>query len=302
MTAEIPHQALYRRWRAQTFSEIVGQEAVVATLRNAVATGRVSHAILFTGSTRHRQDVARPDPGQGGQLHGPPAERGPLRPLPVVRRDPRGPGARPGRDRRGVQSRHRGRARAARAARLHPDRPAAEGLHPRRGAPDHEGRLERAPQVARGAARVRNLHVRLDAPAGVPARDPVAAAAVRRPAAHRAGDHRQARADPGGRWPRRRPRGRGPRGAARRRRDARRRVDPRPAAGLDRWPGRGRGGPRAPRPRRRRLRGRLRGGARDGRRRGGDRPARRARGPRPGPARVPRPGRRRASASGCSRR
>jgi DNA polymerase-3 subunit gamma/tau len=40
---------LYRRWRAQTFSEIVGQEAVVATLRNAVATGKVAHAILFTG-------------------------------------------------------------------------------------------------------------------------------------------------------------------------------------------------------------------------------------------------------------
>ena len=49
MTAGIPHQALYRRWRAQTFSEIVGQEAVVATLRNAVLTGHVSHAILFTG-------------------------------------------------------------------------------------------------------------------------------------------------------------------------------------------------------------------------------------------------------------
>ena len=43
------HQALYRRWRAQTFSEIVGQEAVVQTLRNAVVTGRVAHAILFTG-------------------------------------------------------------------------------------------------------------------------------------------------------------------------------------------------------------------------------------------------------------
>jgi DNA polymerase III subunit gamma/tau len=43
------HQALYRRWRAQTFSEIVGQEAVVATLRNAVVTGQVAHAILFTG-------------------------------------------------------------------------------------------------------------------------------------------------------------------------------------------------------------------------------------------------------------
>jgi DNA polymerase-3 subunit gamma/tau len=45
----VPHQALYRRWRAQTFSEIVGQEAVVETLRNAVRGGRVSHAILFVG-------------------------------------------------------------------------------------------------------------------------------------------------------------------------------------------------------------------------------------------------------------
>ena len=44
-----PHQALYRRWRAQRFAEIVGQDAVVETLRNAVRTGRVSHAILFVG-------------------------------------------------------------------------------------------------------------------------------------------------------------------------------------------------------------------------------------------------------------
>ncbi len=49
MTSTIPHQAIYRRWRAQTFSQIVGQEAVVATLRNAVRSGRVSHAILFVG-------------------------------------------------------------------------------------------------------------------------------------------------------------------------------------------------------------------------------------------------------------
>jgi DNA polymerase III subunit gamma/tau len=44
-----PHQALYRRWRAQTFAEIVGQTAVVETLRNAVRSDRVSHAILFVG-------------------------------------------------------------------------------------------------------------------------------------------------------------------------------------------------------------------------------------------------------------
>jgi DNA polymerase III subunit gamma/tau len=49
VTSTVPHQALYRRWRAQTFSQIVGQEAVVETLRNAVRTGRVSHALLFAG-------------------------------------------------------------------------------------------------------------------------------------------------------------------------------------------------------------------------------------------------------------
>ncbi len=49
MTSTVPHQALYRRWRAQTFAEIVGQEAVVETLRNAVRSDRVGHAVLFVG-------------------------------------------------------------------------------------------------------------------------------------------------------------------------------------------------------------------------------------------------------------
>ncbi|HEX5824031.1 MAG TPA: DNA polymerase III subunit gamma/tau [Candidatus Limnocylindrales bacterium] len=49
MSSTAPHQALYRRWRAQRFSEIVGQTAVVETLRNAVRADRVSHAILFVG-------------------------------------------------------------------------------------------------------------------------------------------------------------------------------------------------------------------------------------------------------------
>jgi DNA polymerase-3 subunit gamma/tau len=48
-TSTAPHQALYRRWRAQTFAEIVGQSAVVETLRNAVRSDRVSHAVLFVG-------------------------------------------------------------------------------------------------------------------------------------------------------------------------------------------------------------------------------------------------------------
>jgi DNA polymerase-3 subunit gamma/tau len=49
VTSTVPHQALYRRWRAQTFADIVGQQAVVETLRNAVRADRVGHAILFVG-------------------------------------------------------------------------------------------------------------------------------------------------------------------------------------------------------------------------------------------------------------
>ncbi|MDQ3449288.1 MAG: DNA polymerase III subunit gamma/tau [Chloroflexota bacterium] len=44
-----PHLALYRRWRAQTFGQIVGQTAVVTTLRNAVRLDRLSHGFLFVG-------------------------------------------------------------------------------------------------------------------------------------------------------------------------------------------------------------------------------------------------------------
>ena len=42
-------QALYRKWRSQTFGEIVSQEHVVQTLRNALRDGRIAHAYLFTG-------------------------------------------------------------------------------------------------------------------------------------------------------------------------------------------------------------------------------------------------------------
>lgn len=41
--------ALYRKWRPKTFEEVVGQEHVTQTLKNALATGRVVHAYLFSG-------------------------------------------------------------------------------------------------------------------------------------------------------------------------------------------------------------------------------------------------------------
>ncbi len=40
---------LYRKYRPQTFSEIVGQEHVVKTLKNAIASDTISHAYLFSG-------------------------------------------------------------------------------------------------------------------------------------------------------------------------------------------------------------------------------------------------------------
>ena len=41
--------ALYRKYRPQDFDEVVGQEAVVRTLRNAIEHGQVRQAYLFAG-------------------------------------------------------------------------------------------------------------------------------------------------------------------------------------------------------------------------------------------------------------
>ncbi|HUP28039.1 MAG TPA: DNA polymerase III subunit gamma/tau [Chloroflexia bacterium] len=41
--------SLYRKYRSPSFDELVGQEPVVRTLQNAINSGRISHAYLFTG-------------------------------------------------------------------------------------------------------------------------------------------------------------------------------------------------------------------------------------------------------------
>ena len=43
------YQALYRKYRPQTFSDVVGQKGVTDTLRAQLETGKLSHAYLFTG-------------------------------------------------------------------------------------------------------------------------------------------------------------------------------------------------------------------------------------------------------------
>ena len=43
------YQALYRVWRPQRFDDMVGQQVVTRTLKNAIITHQISHAYLFAG-------------------------------------------------------------------------------------------------------------------------------------------------------------------------------------------------------------------------------------------------------------
>ncbi len=44
------YQALYRKWRPQTFDDVIGQKHITETLKNQVRTSRLSHAYLFIGT------------------------------------------------------------------------------------------------------------------------------------------------------------------------------------------------------------------------------------------------------------
>jgi len=46
----VSYLVLARKWRPQTFHDLIGQEHVTLTLKNAIDTGRVAHAFLFTGA------------------------------------------------------------------------------------------------------------------------------------------------------------------------------------------------------------------------------------------------------------
>src|SRR5437764_9724886 len=44
-----PYRVLARKYRPQTFAEVIGQEAMVRTLSNAIQSGRIAHAFILTG-------------------------------------------------------------------------------------------------------------------------------------------------------------------------------------------------------------------------------------------------------------
>ncbi len=47
--SRMSYQVLARKWRPQNFDDLVGQESIARTLRNALKSGRLAHAFLFTG-------------------------------------------------------------------------------------------------------------------------------------------------------------------------------------------------------------------------------------------------------------
>jgi DNA polymerase-3 subunit gamma/tau len=53
------YQVLARKWRPQTFADVVGQEHVLTALANGLSLGRIHHAYLFSGT---RGSVRPPSP------------------------------------------------------------------------------------------------------------------------------------------------------------------------------------------------------------------------------------------------
>ena len=115
-------------------------------------------------AARHGEDVDGATPREGAQLHGHGRPDGASRQdLPRVRRDRERHVARRCRDGCRLAARHRRHPRDPRARRAPAGRGPLQDLHPRRGAPAHGRRLERAAQAHRGASAappVRLLHDR----------------------------------------------------------------------------------------------------------------------------------------------
>ncbi|RIJ43948.1 AAA family ATPase, partial [Maribellus luteus] len=70
------YQVLARKYRPRTFEDLIGQEAMVRTLKNAFATGRIAHAFMLTGvrgvgKTTTARLLARALNYESDTVHGP---------------------------------------------------------------------------------------------------------------------------------------------------------------------------------------------------------------------------------------
>ena len=168
--------ALYRRYRPETFAELIGQSQVTDPLRTALRTDRVNHAYLFSGprgcgKTTSARILARCLNCAEGPTDTPCGVCAELRRARPRRRRL----ARRRRDRRGQPQRRRRRPRPARARRLRPGPRPLQDLHPRRGAHGDAAGLQRAAQDRRRAAGAREVHLRDDRAREGHRHDPLAA-------------------------------------------------------------------------------------------------------------------------------
>ncbi len=193
--------SLYRKYRPQTFDEVVGQDHVSRTLQNAVRTRCGRPRLRLRRAARHRQDEHGQDPRQGAQLHrarrrGHPVTGPTVTPcgicescraiaastaLDVIEMDAA--------SNRGIDDIRELRDKVGFA----PVHGPLEGLHHRRSPHAHQGGLQRPAQDARGAAAARRLRARHDRGAQDPGDHPVALPALRLPPPARAGDRPGAR-------------------------------------------------------------------------------------------------------------
>ncbi len=162
VSAAQPYVVLARKYRPQTFDDLIGQEAMVKTLRNAFASDRIAQAYMLTGvrgvgKTTTARIIARALNYETDAVSKPtfdmPDAGAPLR------RDHREPASGRDRDGCGVQYRRRQHARDHRERALQAARRALQGVHHRRSPHALEGRLQRASEDAGGAAGARQVHL-----------------------------------------------------------------------------------------------------------------------------------------------
>jgi len=77
MSDPAAYQVLARKYRPQTFADLIGQEAMVRTLRNAFAAGRIAHAFVLTGVRGVGKTTTARIIAKGLNCIGPAGENGP---------------------------------------------------------------------------------------------------------------------------------------------------------------------------------------------------------------------------------
>ena len=151
------YKVIARKYRPQTFREIVGQEHVTRTLANAIQSNRVAHAYIFSGVRGvGKTTTARILAKALNCVKGPTSRaRQHVRFMP---RDFCRDFARRARNRRSLESRHRPDSRAARDGALRAGVEPLQSGHSRRSASAHRRSFQCAAENSRRAARARHLY------------------------------------------------------------------------------------------------------------------------------------------------